>query len=613
MKSSDLREKFIQYFKKLEHTQIPSSSLVPDDDPSVLLTTAGMQQLKDYLTGEKDPIVDFGSQKLISIQKCFRTADIDETGDEIHLTFFEMLGNWSLGNYFKKEAIEYAFDFFTKELKLDPEKLWVTIFEGSDHIPRDEESIRHWIEQGIPKERIKDFGMKDNLWGPVGKTGPCGPSSELHYDLGKEVGKNCKNPNCGPNCACGRFVEIWNLVFMEYRRDEKGNYLKLDQKNVDTGVGFERLLAILDQKHSVYETDLFDWAKDYEGIELSEDYQNKEILRFSRIVCDHIRGAVFLIADGILPARDDRGYILRRIIRRAIKHGDTLKLSAKGGSASGGKDNFLLDLASKVIETYKNIYPELGANQELILKALQEENQKFRKTLKSGMKFFNQYVDEVISKKETGDEKLILDGKEVFRLYETYGFPLELTEELAKEKGWEVDKEGFKKAFKKHQKISRAGVKKKFGGVGEWGDKVAPQHTATHLLHQSLQDVLGKHVKQAGSDLNPERLRFDFTHPEALSKEEIKKIEEIINHKIKDDLPVVKKEMDYKQAIKEGAAGLFKDKYKDKVSVYAIGDYSCEICAGPHVKSTGEIKSFKIKKEKSSSRGVRRIKAIVGE
>ncbi len=618
MQASELRKKFIQYFKKSGHILIPSSSLIPENDPSVLLTTAGMQQFRDYLAGERDPIIDFGSQKLISIQKCFRTSDIETVGDSTHHTFFEMLGNWSLGNYFKKEAIEYAFVFLIKELGLDQEKLWVTVFEGKDDIPRDEDSMVFWIKQGIPKERIREFGMKDNFWGPAGKIGPCGPSAELHYDLGVDEVPNCKNPDCGPNCACGRYVEIWNLVFMEYLKNNHDNYVKLKQRNVDTGVGFERLLAILNGKKSSYETDLFKWARGYKGLTISDKDPDKKLafvkareVRLSRVVADHVRGSVFLIADGVIPARDDRGYTLRRLLRRVIIHGGALKLA----------DNFLEELATRVIEAYQDVYPELRVNRDFILKTIDEENQRFQKTLKKGLKFFNQYVDEVISNKKTGQDPvpsvtgqsiLMLDGKEVFNLYETYGFPLELIKELAAEKGWGIDEEGFKIAFKKHQEISRAGATKKFGGADDFGDKVAPEHTATHLLHQALRDVLGGHIKQAGSDLNLERLRFDFTHPNALSKEEIQKVEEVINQKIKDDLPVVKEEMSPEAAIKQGAIGLFNKKYKDKVSVYKVGDYSKEICAGPHVKTTKALVKFKIKKEQSSSRGVRRIKAVVG-
>jgi len=437
MQSFELRKKFINYFRKSGHIQIPSASLIPDNDPSVLLTTAGMQQLRDYLAGEKDPLIVFGSQKLVSIQKCFRTADIDKIGDESHHTFFEMLGNWSIGNYFKKEAIEYAYDFFVNELKINPDRLSVTVFKGAEKFPRDEMAMKLWMKQGIPKERIFFFGKEDNFWGPTGSTGPCGPSSELHYDLGSSFSRKCTAKKCGPNCPCGRFVEIWNLVFMEYKRLENGQYQKLEQKNVDTGAGLERLLAVLNDKRSAYETDLFKWARSFPGLNLIEQSKDRESLRLSRIVADHIRGAVFLIADGIIPARDDRGYILRRLIRRVIKHGEALNL----------QENFLLNLALRVIENYGKFYPELEVNQKNILEILKLESEKFQRTLKEGTKYFKRYVEKVIAEK-----KKVLAGAEVFNLYETYGFPLELTKELAKDKGLKVDEEGFQKAFRNIKK-----------------------------------------------------------------------------------------------------------------------------------------------------------------
>jgi len=587
MDSKELRHKFLEFFIKDGHAVVSSSSLLPAD-PSVLLTTAGMQQFVPYLSGQKDVVKDFGSRHLVSSQKCFRTVDIDNIGDDTHHTFFEMLGNWSVGvdekgNYFKEGAIKYALDFFINELGLDKERIYVTVFKGENNIPKDEEAIRIWSESGIPQERIKEFGAEDNFWGPTAQTGPCGPSSEIHYDRGEEYG--CKD--CGPNCdKCKRFVELWNLVFMEYNKKQDGSYEKLPQTNIDTGIGFERLLAVLEKKSSAYETDLFS------GIlgkieELSgEKYESRK--KEFRIVADHTRGACFLIADGILPSNVEQGYILRRLLRRAIRYGKVLNM----------RKNFLADLIPEVIEKYREIYPELESNESNIIQVIAKEEEKFEATLERGLKEFER-LDE-------------LTGEKAFDLYQSYGFPLELTEELAKEKGIKLNRGEFEKALKKHQDISRAGAEAKFGGVGERDNYDSVKlHTATHLLHQSLRTVLGEHVRQMGSDITPKRLRFDFSHTGKMTDDEKKKVEDIVNEKIKEDLEVKREEMNYEDAVRSGALAFFKEKYPEKVSVYSIKGFSREICAGPHVNRTSELGHFKIEKEESSGAGIRRIRAVL--
>ncbi|HEX68149.1 MAG TPA: alanine--tRNA ligase [bacterium] len=593
MTSLKVRQKFYDFFKRKGHKILPSVSLI-SPDPSVLLTTAGMQPFVPYLLGEKDVIKDFGTRHLASIQKCFRTPDIEEVGDDTHHTFFEMLGNWSIGEdpktgYFKEGAIKLALEFFVNELGLDKRRFWITVFKGEGEIPCDEESKEIWQKYGIPRERIVEFGLEDNFWGPIAQTGPCGPCSEIHYDRGEELG--CGSPHCGPNCPrCKRFVELWNLVFMEYNKKEDGTYEKLSQRNVDTGIGLERLVAVLERKSSAYETDLFlpiiKKIKEISG----KEYQSYK--RWFRIIADHVRGAVFLISDGVLPSNVEAGYILRRILRRGMRVGKKLSLPK----------NFLLPLAQCVIETYGQVYPNLKSRQAEILTVIQNEEEKFEKTLESGMREANRLL-------EKGD----ITGEEAFRLYESYGFPLEMIEEMVAEKGRKlIDKEGFFRAQKKHREVSRVGAERKFGGIGKGASYEAVKlHTATHLLHAALREVLGKHVRQMGSDITSQRLRFDFTHPRKLTKEEIKKVEDLVNEKIKEDLPVIKREMTYEEARKLGALAFFKEKYPQRVTVYLIGDFSKEICAGPHVQRTSELGHFKIIKEESSGAGIRRIKAIL--
>ena len=595
MTSSEIRQKFLDFFEKKGHKIVPSSSLIPSD-PTVLFTTAGMQQFSLYLSGEKDILKDFGNRHLASCQKCVRTGDIENIGDDTHHVFFEMLGNWSIGEdpktgYFKEGSIKYALEFLLEELKLDRKQFWITTFKGEKRIPKDEESIKICQKSGFPKERMVKFGMEDNFWGPVGKTGPCGPCLEIFYDRGKEFG--CSKKDCGPNCPrCKRFVELWTLVFMEYLKDKEGNYKLLSQRNVDTGMGMERLTAILEDKPSACETSLF--SPIISEIEKKSFKKYEQEKKTFRILSDHVRAATFIAAEGIVPSNVEKGYILRRIIRRAIRFGRLLNMSK----------NFLIPLSQKVIETYKESYPEIQSKQAEILTVIQNEEEKFEKTLETGLKEFKIQIENLKSK--------TIPGKLIFDLYQSYGFPLELTKELAKEEGLKVDEKGFEKEFEKHQEISRAGVDRKFGGVGKGATYEATKlHTATHLLHQALREILGKYVKQMGSDITPQRLRFDFSHSQKMTPEEIEKVQILVNQKIKEDLEVKKEEMHYEKAINSGALAFFKEKYPDKVSVYSVNSFSKEICAGPHVKRTSELGRFKIIKEESSGAGVRRIRAVL--
>ncbi|MCD6550146.1 alanine--tRNA ligase [bacterium] len=592
MDSKEIREKFLEFFEEKGHKVVPSSSLIPADT-SVLFTTAGMQQFSLYLAGEKDVLKDFGTRHLASCQKCVRTGDIENIGDDTHHVFFEMLGNWSIGEddkgYFKEGSIKYALEFLLDRLKLDKSRLWVTIFKGEKDIPRDKKAFDLCKQMGFSEERILEFGMEDNFWGPVAKTGPCGPCLEIFYDRGEEFG--CGSPDCGPNCPrCKRFAELWTLVFMEYLKNEKGDYILLSQRNVDTGMGLERLTAILQNKPSAYETDLFlPIISEIQKLSSKSYSENKRVFR---IIADHIRAAVFIASEGIVPSNVERGYILRRLLRRMIRFGKVLEL----------RDGFLISLAKIVINNYKDIYPEVQSHQADILTIFQNEEEKFKKTLERGIK-------ETSSLAALGD----IDGRDAFRIYETYGFPLEMIEEIAKEKGRKIiNRENFEKEFKRHQEISRAGAEKKFGGIGKGATYQATKlHTATHLLHQALRQVLGKHVRQMGSDITPQRLRFDFAHPRKLTEDEIRKVEEIVNQKIREDLEVHKEKMPLEKALKSGALAFFKEKYPPEVTVYTIGNFSKEICAGPHVKRTSELGHFKIIKEESCGAGIRRIRAIL--
>ncbi len=503
-------------------------------------------------------------------------------GDTTHLTFFEMLGNWSLGDYFKKEAINYSYEFLTKYLKLNPENMHVTCFKGDKDAPKDEESAKIWESLGIPKERIYFFGKKENWWGPAGNTGPCGPDTEMFYDIGIEP---C-NENCNPSCNCGKYVEIWNDVFMQYNKTANGKYEPLKQKNVDTGFGLERAAMILQNKKTIYETELFEPI-----VKKIKEISTKENERSLRIVADHLRASTFILAEQVHPSNIEQGYVLRRLIRRAIRHGKKL----------GIEDCFTYKIALTIINNYNQDYPELEENKDFILEEIKKEEKKFENTLKKGLRVF---------KKETKNLKKI--PKELaFKLYQSYGFPLEMTQELAKEHNLKLES-GFEDELRKHQELSRKATEGKFGsGLADHSEEVTKLHTATHLLHQALKKVLGKNIQQKGSNITKERLRFDFNYDKKLTQEEIKEIEKIVNKKIQQGLEVTFKEMSYDKAKETGATGLFANKYGDKVKVYSVGDFSKEICSGPHVKNTKELGKFKIVKEKSIASGIRRIRAVL--
>ena len=582
MKAIEIRNKYLKFFENHGHKIIPSAPLIPENDPSVLFTTAGMQPLVPYLLGEKHP----AGTRLTDYQKCVRTVDIDEVGDNRHLTYFEMLGNWSLGDYFKEESIQMSFDFLTKELNIPVEKLSVTCFAGDEDAPRDNVSFECWKKAGIPEERIYFFGKEDNWW-IAGDEGPCGPDTEMFYDTGKPA---CSE-HCNPSCSCGKYVEIWNNVFMEYFKDKNG-YSKLKQQNVDTGLGLERMTMLLQGKETPFEIELFAPV-----MEKLEALSSNDLIQSRRIVTEHLRSSMMIINDGGRPSNVDRGYILRRLLRRMIRHLNKLGIS--------------LDKLSEIIDTsilaLNELYPELKQNSEIIKQVIIEEKDKFMRTLQNGEKEFEKAV---LRAKQSG--KNIIDGKIAFNLYETYGFPLEMTEELAKETGIEVDSKEFDSLFKEHQEKSRLGSEAKFkGGLADQSEKTIKYHTATHLLHKALQIVLGEHAKQKGSNITEERLRFDFSHPQKVTKEELDEVEKIVNEQIARDLEVTCEEMTLEEAKASGAIGLFENKYGDKVKVYTIGDFSKEICGGPHVKHTGELGKFTIKKEEASSSGVRRIKAIL--
>ncbi|PXY71394.1 alanine--tRNA ligase [Candidatus Parvarchaeota archaeon] len=583
----ELIKKYTEFFKKNKHKLIPSSSLIPVNDPTVLFTTAGMHPLIPYLVGQKHSL----GKRLTSVQKCIRTRDIDEVGNSTHHTFFEMLGNWSLGDYWKKEAIEFSYKFLTKQLKIPIEKLAVSCFKGDEDSPKDEESFKIWLELGIPKERIAFSDKRDNWWGPAGKTGPCGPDTEMFYWT------SSKKPPKKFNYENKNWVEIWNDVFMQYNKTNSGKYAPLKQKNVDTGMGVERTLAVLNNLADNYQTSLFlPIIKEIEKISKKEYEKNKKEMR---IIADHIKAAVFILGDdyGIKPSNTEHGYILRRLIRRAIRYGKSLRI----------EQNFITKVAQTVFPIYEKDYPELKKNRNFILTNLDEEENKFRKTVERGLRKF-----EKISKNEKK-----ISGKDSFLLFQSYGFPIELTEELAHEKEIVIDIKDYENEYRRHQELSRTASAGKFkSGLSDDSEATTKLHTATHLLNEVLTIVLGKEVKQKGSNITPERLRFDFTFLRKLTDEEKKKIENLVNGKIKEKLKITKDEMPLKKAFKSGAQGEFGHKYPKMVSVYTILDsknkrgwFSKEICTGPHVKNTKELGHFKIIKETSSSSGVRRIKA----
>jgi alanyl-tRNA synthetase len=594
MTADELRQLYFEFFVGKGHTVIQGASLIPQEDSTILYTPAGMQPLVPYLLGEKHP----SGNRLVDVQKCIRTGDIEEVGDSSHLTFFEMLGNWSLGDYFKREAITWSYEFLTSRqwLGFGPEQLHVTVFAGDDRVPPDEEAAAIWEQIGIPPDRIYFLGMNDNWWGPTGVTGPCGPDTEMFIDTG---GQPC-SPECRPGCGCGKYFEIWNDVFMEYRRTSDGTYVPLDQRNVDTGMGVARTVAMMNGCSSIYDIPqfqpLFGFLKKLSGVGSKPD---ADTLRSLRIVSDHIRTATHILGDdqGIPPSNLDRGYVLRRLIRLAVRHARKL----------GIDEQFTDRLAEIVIDVESPVHEELARNRRFIIDELTQEESRFEKTLQAGLREFEKLLPNLMK-----NPAKTIPGRIAFRLYDTFGFPVEFTAELASENGLTVEMEGYRKAFSKHRELSRRGGDQKFsGGLADNSEMVTRLHTATHLLHQALRNVLGDHVEQKGSNITEKRLRFDFSHSEKLSDEEIAEVEKMVNDIIDADLVVEFEETPLEEALEAGAIGLFRSKYGDRVKVYRIGDYSLEICGGPHVSRTGELGRFRIVKEMSSSSGVRRIRAVL--
>jgi len=594
--SAQLRAKFLKFFQDKAHAVIPSASVIPENDPTVLFTTAGMHPLVPYLLGAKHPM----GTRLTDVQKCIRTGDIDEVGDASHCTFFEMLGNWSLGDYFKKEMIPWSWEFLTSKeyLGLDPDKLAFSVFEGDEDCPRDTESHDLWLACGAKEDHIFYLPKKNNWWGPAGVTGPCGPDTEMFIIRDQEP---C-GPDCSPACDCGRYLEIWNDVFMQYNKNADGKFEPLAQQNVDTGMGLERTICVLNGCKTVYETDLFCdiIAKIEELCGKKYDEAEGEDLRSFRIIADHMRTATMIMGDsrGISPSNVDQGYVLRRLIRRAIRFGNQLGLP----------ENTLCQIAQVIIAQYADVYPEIKENEKFILEQLALEEGRFQRTIRQGIREFGKVLNRLNNE---GSKQL--DGVTAFRLYDTFGFPIEMTAELAKENGLTVDMDGFAERFKHHQELSHAGAEQRFkGGLADSSEQTARLHTATHLLLASLKKVLSPDIMQKGSNITAERLRFDFNFPRKVTKEELAQVEALVNEAINAQIPVTVEEMPIEQAREAGATGVFGSRYGEIVKVYTIGDVSKEICGGPHAGNTAELVSFKIQKEESSSSGVRRIKAVIG-
>ena len=648
--ANELRALFLRFFQEKGHAVIPSASVIPENDPTVLFTTAGMHPLVPYLLGQKHP----AGTRLTDVQKCIRTGDIDDVGDMSHLTFFEMLGNWSLGDYFKKEMIPWSWEFLTSEkwLGIDKDKLAFTVFEGDDDCPRDDEAANLWRSCGVKDDHLFFLPKEHNWWGPAGVTGPCGPDTEMFIIVKKPCG-----PNCSPACHCGAYLEIWNDVFMQYNKQADGSFIPLQQKNVDTGMGLERTICVLTGKKSVYETDLFEnilgKISELSGKAYHPDDVNTKAFR---IVADHMRTATFILGDprGVSPSNVDQGYILRRLIRRAVRYGMGLGLQA----------GFTCEIAKVIIDQYKDVYPELTENAGFVLEQLKLEEDRFARTLRQGEKEFEKIYNNIsntralldsildadnkaafaaelaqqkklrpspdmmpiIDVANAGDDAAVeaavkarletlntMDGRSAFKLYDTYGFPIEMTMELAAEKGLMVDEADFNARFKQHQETSHAGAEQRFkGGLADHSAQTTCLHTATHLLQAALRKVLGDEVHQKGSNITAERLRFDFTFGRKMTAEELQEVERLVNEAIQAKVPVTMEEMTVAEAKEQGAMGLFESKYGEKVKVYTMGPYSKEICGGPHAENTGDLVSFKIQKEESSSAGVRRIKATIG-
>lgn len=590
-----IRQAYLDFFKGKKHTVIPGASLIPENDPTVLFTTAGMHPLVPYLLGETHP----GGNLLCDVQRCIRTQDIDEVGDSSHLTCFEMLGNWSLGDYFKEGAIEMSFEFLTKVLGIPVSHLAVTCFEGDNDAPKDMESATIWMKVGIPEERIGFLPKAKNWWGPAGTTGPCGPDTEMFYWIGEG------EPTGNPATHDKEWMEIWNDVFIQYNKSADGTFTPLKQQNVDTGMGLERVAAVLQGVTNVYETDRFKPILDHvlrmsprERIPGDHEMESG-IIRHARIIVDHLKAATFMMGDGVKPGNVDQAYVLRRIIRRAIRSARQLQIPTDG--------EFTPALSEAVIREYGHVYPHLKTKEKEIRDTVSAEERQFSKTLAEGLKHFERVVKE---------SPKTISGENAFHLYDTYGFPMEMTQELAAELGLQIDKDGFTKAFEAHQKLSRAGAEKRFaGGLADHSAETTKLHTATHLLNAALRKVLGNHVWQKGSNITAERLRFDFTHESRMTPDQIKEVELLVNWAIEKDFPINFHMTTVEGAKKENAIGVFDDRYASEVKVYVVGDqevtFSKEICGGPHVARTGMLGSFKIQKEESSSSGIRRIKATV--
>ncbi len=608
--ADELREEYLKFFESKGHKIIPGASVIPENDPTVLFTTAGMHPLVPYLMGAMEHPA---GKRLTDVQKCVRTGDIDEVGDAAHLTFFEMLGNWSLNDYFKKEAISWSFEFLTQHLGFRPEQLNVTVFrgegkEGEDgYIPADEEAVEIWKSVGIPDERIFRLPREDNWWGPAGTTGPCGPDTEMFIDTGKEkCGEGCR-----PGCHCGKYIEIWNDVFMQYNKNEEGKFVPLGRHNVDTGMGVERTICMMSGAPTVYDTEIFapimakidelrSMGKGAGALELPS-VPAEEVLRARRIIADHMRTATFILCDpkgGVKPGNVGANYVLRRLIRRAVRYARQL------GIAEG----FTVKLAEVICDKYSHVYPELKVNLDQCRLDLEAEEKRFNATLDKGEAMYKKVAEQL---KLHGQSQI--SGKTAFKLYDTFGFPFEMTVEMATKDGLTVDKDGFDEANRKHQELSRTTSAGSFkAGLQDNSVVVTRMHTATHLLHAALHKVLGPTANQKGSNITAERLRFDFTWPEKMTEEQIAEVEKLVNGWIADAIPVTKKTTTVEEAKNEGAMALFGSKYGDQVTLYSIGDVSKEICCGPHVENTSELGSFKIQKEQSSSAGVRRIKAVIG-
>jgi alanyl-tRNA synthetase len=579
--TDDIRQAFLDFFQSRDHAVVPGASLVPENDPTVLFTTAGMHPLVPYLIGEAHP----AGKRLVDAQRCIRTGDIDEVGDASHLTMFEMMGNWSLGDYFKEEAISMSFEFLTQVLGIDPTMLSVTCFEGDNDAPKDEEAAQFWMNVGIPEDRIGFLPKKENWWGPAGLTGPCGPDTEMFYWVGDG------EPHGNPEKNDSDWMEIWNDVFMQYNKTESGQFEPLAQQNVDTGMGLERVAAMMQGVSNVYETDRM-----LPIIERVRSLASSSDLKHERIVTDHIKAATFMIADGIKPGNVDQAYVLRKVIRRAIRSAKQLGIESTG--------TLCAQISDEVVSQYGHIYGHVKSQEKMIADTLASEEQQFNKTLQAGLK----QLEKVIA--ETSGN--VIAGKDAFHLYDTYGFPLELTKEILEEKGYSITEKEYEIAFKAHQELSRKGAEQKFaGGLADHSAETTKLHTATHLLNAALRIVLGDHIYQKGSNITQERLRFDFSHDEKMTAEQKQEVERLVNEAIDADHPISFHVTDVEGAKDEGAIGVFDAKYDSEVKVYTMGDFSKEICGGPHVARTGMLGHFTLKKEESSSSGVRRIKATV--